>query len=152
MGCPPAKPAPSKQPHQTLMRLLGREYVGGVGEAKALATVTRDSDNRPAMALCDKPSATLWRLISAQSFIVIIHPICRGWSTFQKAFLVQFSASVDRRTRAGTTYLVSDYSGPLLRVASLDGDSASHHFLIRGPAVWFDALQQQKRIRLRDLL
>jgi|GEM_PF-6896762 len=75
--------------------VAAREYVGGVGEAKALATVTRDRDNRPAMALCDKPSATLRRLISAQSFIVIIHPICRGWSTFQRAFLVQFSASVD---------------------------------------------------------
>ncbi len=75
--------------------VAAREYVGGVGEAKALATVTRERDNRPAMALCDKPSATLRRLISAQSFIVIIHPICRGWSTFQRAFLVQFSASVD---------------------------------------------------------
>jgi len=76
--------------------VAAREYVGGVGEAKALATVTRERDNRPAMALCDKPSATLRRLISAQSFIVIIHPICRGWSTFQRAFLVQFSTSVDK--------------------------------------------------------
>ena len=74
-----------------------REYVGGVGEVNALATVTRNRDKRPKMALCDKPSPILRRRISAQSFIVIVHPICRGWSTFQRAFLVQFSATVDKQ-------------------------------------------------------
>jgi hypothetical protein len=76
--------------------VAAQECVGDVGEAKALASVTRDRDNRPAMALCDRHSATLRRIISAQSFIVIIHPICREWSTLQRAFLVQFSTSVDR--------------------------------------------------------
>ena len=96
-----------------------REYVGGVGEVNALATVTRDRDKRPAMALWDKPSATLRRLISAQSFIVIIHPICRGWSTFQRAFLVQFSTSVDTKQ---TVRSVFPHSGVITEVQEEDTD------------------------------
>jgi hypothetical protein len=69
------------------MRSLPREYVGGVGEVTALATVMRDRDNLPAMALCDKPSATLRRLVSAQSVVHVL--------LFTERFLVQFSTSVD---------------------------------------------------------
>ena len=62
------------------------DYLGGPGEATALATVSRVMPSCLPIARIDIPTPRR-RRISAQSSTVITHPIVVGWPTFRTALL-----------------------------------------------------------------